>query len=172
MGVSPDTFTLDDFTVNEGATANQATLVEGEWMVSYFKEFERGEAWALGRGLDEAPDKAQGRIFAEFTDASGTTFTDAKMKFAVMTLNNEVIRTIGAFDLSEVNAGESDRSSRRAFPIQEVNRDNRPPAHFKGHGRRLGILIKPRAGSGITEVDDSQADTSAKIEGYEWSEGR
>lgn len=165
-----DTFRFSDFTLNEGTTADEAPLIEGEYQTVYYKLFEAGEAWSLGRGLDEAPDKAQGRIFMEFADAGGNAITEGKVRFDVQTRQGDHVREIGTFDLEEVNLGEGDRGERRAFPVQELTEDGERV--YIGEGRRLAVRVRPDVGTGVTEVDDTDADTSASIEGKAYSEGR
>lgn len=158
------TFRLNDFTLNEGPTANEADLIEGQWQTAYFYDLGRGEARILGRGEDSTPDNAEGRIYVRFDDADGTQILPAQVRFSVRTLQGELVRIIADYDLEELDAGLSDRSDRFPFPVQERQANGSPVA--VGRDRRLAIDLKPAVGSGHTEVDDGDSDTEVRIDGF------
>lgn len=158
---NPDTVTLDDMTFVEGGTTDNSFEVnDTEYTTVYYKEFDKGEGWALGQGAAANQTDAVGRIYGEFDEDTGTDISAGSARFAVFNRQNNYIRTIRSFSLGQIARGSGDRDARQPFPVQERDDERRP--RYIAYPFRIALQLK--VSSGTANVDNAEAGTTAEID--------
>lgn len=143
----PKNYTTADFEQYD------ATENDMDFNLFAFIDMERGQAESFGKGYDSTPLNAEGRIALEIQDDAGNV-VGGRVRLALLTPQNEVIRIINEWDLEELAPPASgDRGDRYPFPIQEVTQDG--SRVYKSSPYKIGMLVQTDgSGSGTLSLDN------------------
>ncbi len=148
-------FTTDDF-----SSRSDLTPSSDSFKPMLEKEFERGEAWIIGRGTKSNQVEAEGRLYMYLCDDSDSNQFTGKIRLAVYTKQDHFVDYVNTWDAEEIDEGASTRKDRIPLPIQSIGGD-------LGVGHPYKLVVEVKGSAGGNDLDPADGSFVIKIDGYE-----